>query len=284
MIRKKIGLALGGGGARGLAHIGVIKMLVENGIDIDFIAGTSMGALVGGWYAATKDIYALENIFLDSQKTNLLKISKIFKKNHNAQFKDNFVNKLLSDNFKDINIEKCQIPFRAIATDVANGDEYVIKEGSLLEAIRASINLPIVFNPVSLNKKLLIDGSFSNPLPADIAREMGADFVIAVDVSSKWLDFPLKQTNWWQIVPLIFSALSAAEYQLAKFHVKNADLILRPTVLNFGLLDFSRVSEIIRAGFKETKLNLKEIFAKTGYPEPARTPFEKFLDFLFYQE
>ena len=101
--------------------------------------------------------------------------------------------------------------FRAIATDIKNGDEIVLKEGSLSEAVRASINLPIVFNPVSLGDKLLIDGSFSNPLPADVVKEMGAEFIIAVDVSSKWIDFPFKQTGWWQVFSLISNVLSAAE-------------------------------------------------------------------------
>ena len=284
MIPKKIGLALGGGGARGLAHIGVIKALVENGIDIGFIAGSSMGALVGGWYAATKDINSLENIFLDGKKTEILKISKILKKKSDNQLKNDLVDQILKDNFKDTKIEQCQIPFRAIATDIKNGDEIVLKEGSLSEAVRASINLPIVFNPVSLGDKLLIDGSFSNPLPADVVKEMGAEFIIAVDVSSKWIDFPFKQTGWWQVFSLISNVLSAAEYQLAKPHIENADLILRPTVLNFGWFDFGMAPEIIRAGAKETKLNLKLIFDKTGYPEPAKTPFEKLLDFLSGQE
>ncbi|MEK7624421.1 MAG: patatin-like phospholipase family protein, partial [Patescibacteria group bacterium] len=264
--------------------IGVIKTLIENGIDIGFIAGSSMGALVGGWYAATKDINSLENIFLDGKKNEILKISKILRQKNDNQLKNDLVDQILKDNFKDIKIEQCQIPFRAIATDIKNGDEIILKEGSLLGAVRASINLPIVFNPVSLGDKLLIDGSFSNPLPADVVKEMGADFIIAVDVSSKWIDFPLKQTGWWQVFSLVSNVLSAAEYQLAKPHIENADLILRPTVLNFGWFDFKMAFEIIRAGTKETRLNLKQIFNRAGYPEPSKTPFEKFMNFIFSQE
>ena len=146
-------------------------------------------------------ILILWKIFFRRQKKNeILKISKILRQKNDNQLKNDLVDQILKDNFKDIKIEQCQIPFRAIATDIKNGDEIILKEGSLLGAVRASINLPIVFNPVSLGDKLLIDGSFSNPLPADVVKEMGADFIIAVDVSSKWIDFPLKQTGWWQSV------------------------------------------------------------------------------------
>lgn len=281
---KKIGLVLGGGGARGLAHIGVIKTLEEAGIEISFIAGTSMGALVGGWYAATKNIKSLENLFLDSKANGFSQIIKILKRKDNFPLKDQLVTQTLKDFLKETIIKNCKIPFRAIATDVKNGDEIVLKEGSLVEAIRASITLPIIFNPVSLDNKLLMDGSFSNPLPADVVKDMGAEYIIAVDVSSKWIDYPEKQIGWWRVFSLISNVLTAAEYQLAKAHQKSADIILRPTVLNFDWFAFDRVSEIIRAGSRETKLNLKQIFVGSGYPEPAKTPFEKFLDFLFFQE
>ncbi len=286
MIPKKVGLALGGGIARGLAHIGVIKTLEEAGIEISFIAGTSMGALVGGWYAATKDIKSLENLFLNSKENGISEITKILKKwdGDSLQLKNQLITKILKDNLKDIAIEKCKIPFRAVATDVKNGDEVVLKEGSLIEAIKSSIAIPIVFNPVSLNSRLLMDGTFCNPVPADAVKDMGAEFVIAIDVSTKWLDFSERQFGLTSVPYLVLNVYSAVEYQLAKIHLKSADFILKPLVLNFGWFDFNRASEIIRAGVKETKANLKEIFARTGYAEPPRTPFEKFLDFIFSQE
>ena len=285
MTPKKIGLALGGGGARGLAHIGVIKALVENGIDISFIAGTSMGALVGGWYAATKDINALENIFSNVSKDEINMFTKILKKRDGGSLrvKDHIFTDFLGDTLKRANIENLKIPFWAVATDIKNGDEVVIKKGNLLEAIRASAALPIVFNPVAFDDRLLMDGGFSNPVPADVVKQMGAECVIAVDISSKWLDFSEKPFNWTRLPSLISNVLDAAAYQLSKSALESADIVLRPLVLNFGWFDFRQPGEIIRAGIRETKINIKDIFAKTGYPEPARTPFEKFLDFLFYQ-
>ncbi len=286
MIPKKIGLALGGGGARGLAHIGVIKALEQAGIEISFIAGTSMGALVGGWYAATKDIDSLERIFLNAEKDEVLKFTKILNKNdgESLQTKGHIFADFLGDALERKNIEDCGIPFRAIATDINNGDEVVIKEGNLLEAIQASAALPIVFKPVSLDSRLLMDGGFSNPVPADVAKKMGAEFVIAVDISSKWLDISEKPFNWTRLPFLVSNVLDAAAYQLSKSRLESADVVLRPLVSNFGWFDFKQPEEIIRAGVRETKLNLKKIIGASGYPEPTKTPFEKFLDFLFFQE
>src|SRR3989338_4358069 len=140
MMPKKIGLALGGGGARGLAHIGVIKALEQAGVEISFIVGTSMGALVGGWYAATKNIASLENIFLNAGKDDLLKFKKIIKKKdgESLRAKGHIFTDFLGDALNAKNIEDCGIPFRAIATDIKNGDEVLMGNGSLLEAIRAS--------------------------------------------------------------------------------------------------------------------------------------------------
>jgi len=283
---KKIGLALGGGGARGLAHIGVIKTLIENGIEISFIAGTSIGALVGGWYAATGDIDSLERLFFNNEKGEILNLTKTLKRvgGGSVQLKDHIINNFLGDGLAGKKIEDCKIPFRAIATDIKTGDEVVIKEGNVLEAIRASSALPIVFSPVSFNDKLMIDGGFSNPVPADVVKQSDVDYIIAVDVSSQWLDFSQKITGWTNLPLLISNVLTAAECQLSKERLKSADIILRPTVLNFSWFDYDRPAEIIRAGISETKLNLKKIFEGSGFSEPPRTPFEKFLDFIFDQE
>lgn len=286
MTLKKVGLALGGGGARGLAHIGVIKALEQAGVEISFIAGTSMGALVGGWYAATKDIDSLEKIFLNAKKDEILKFTKILKKDDGGslQSKGHIFADFLGGALEGKNIENCGIPFRAIATDIKNGDEVVIKEGDLIEAIRASAALPIVFKPVLFDGRLLMDGSFSNPAPADVVKKIGAEFVIAVDISSKWLDISEKPFNWTRLPFLVSNVLDAAAYQLSKSRLESADVVLRPLVSNFGWFDFKQPGEIIRAGVRETKLNLKKILSGSGYPESPRTPFEKFLDFLFYQE
>lgn len=282
--KKKIGLALGGGGAKGLAHIGVLHALQDAGIEVSHIAGTSMGAVVGGWYAATGDLDFLEQTFSELKEKDMFSMGKLLRKHDGELFKDRSIIKTLEEKIKDKKVENCKIPFAAVATDVKNGDEVVFKKGSLVDVLRASTALPPIFSPVSVGKRLLMDGGFSNPVPADVVRDMGAEFVIAVDVSSKWVDITKTSVDFRHTASLIYNVLSAIEYQLAQKVLKQADIILKPLVLNFKWTDFAEAEFIVRAGFKEAKKNLKDIREKTGYPQAYRTPFQKFIDFLLYDD
>ncbi|MBU6500922.1 MAG: patatin-like phospholipase family protein [Patescibacteria group bacterium] len=279
---KKLGLALGGGGAKGLAHIGVIKELERAGVPIDFIAGTSMGAIIGGWYAATKDIEHIENIFLKLKFRDIFPFREFIRHKEGSLAGGERMKALLDGHMKDLKIENCKIPFAAVATDVKNGEAVVIKKGNLAEAARASSALPVIFRAVPLGGKLLMDGGFSDPIPVDVAREMGADFVLAVDVSSKWLK---EDGNGSEDVKSVYSAISNSmalvEYQLARPIIKNADLVLRPPVLNFNLLGFGDSGQIISLGEEEARLYMEEIRKGAGIREPRKTTGEKFIDFLF---
>jgi len=180
---KKIGLALGGGAARGLAHIGVLKALVGNNVPIDMIAGTSIGALVGACFAKDGEINTLEEIVLNIDwrqlalllDPNLALLKKGFI--HGEKIKE-----LLCSVIGDIEFKDLKIPLRVIATDVITGKEVVIDSGSVTEAVRASISIPVIFTPVKFENKFLVDGSIVNPVPVDIARNMGAEFIIACNV------------------------------------------------------------------------------------------------------
>ncbi|MBI4160035.1 patatin-like phospholipase family protein [Candidatus Wolfebacteria bacterium] len=277
---KKIGLALGGGGAKGLAHIGVIRELERENISISYIAGTSMGALVGGVYAATKDLSKLEEIFMNLTKDDVFPISKIIRKREGL-FRDHSIIEHIEELMRGINIEQCVIPFRAITTDVQNGDQVILDRGSIVEAIRASVALPIAFKPIEIGGRLLMDGGFVNPVPADVCQAMGADVVIAVDVSSKWPKVYDDPHPIHGIYMMLAGALATIEYQIAKRILEKADVVLRPNVLSFGWHSFTESKEIIRAGGVELRAHLLEICAKGGYPEPVKTPFEKFMEFLF---
>ncbi len=277
---KKIGLALGGGGAKGFAHIGVIKALEAAGIEIDYIAGTSMGALIGGYYAATKDIKTLEELSLGIKKSDIFPISEIIHMKNGSLFQGETIVKILDHHLTDIKIEDCKIPFAAVATDVKTGDEVELKHGSLVDAIRASVAIPMVFSPQEIGGRVLMDGGFSNPVPADIVREMGADTVIAVDVSSRWITAPDEILNTRDMYSLFRNALSVIEYQIAKNILKGADIILRPPVLTYDWTAFDKSAEIIKIGQRELELNLKDIRKKTGYRAPRRTIGEKFFDFI----
>lgn len=279
--RKKIGIALGGGGAKGLAHIGVIKILEKYDIPIDYIVGTSMGALVGGWYAAHGNIKSLENIFLEIDGDEVLPARKIIKNKKGILFNDKFVLRDLDNGFYGRKIEDLAIPFCVVATDVEKGEEVVIKSGDLQEAISASIALPVFFKPVRIDGKLLMDGGFVNPVPADIARQMGADYVIAIDVSSKWLNIEEEAIKLRNAYSIISKAFSALEYQIARRILKEADIVISPAVLSYSWLDFHKTEEIIAKGIEEAIANIEEIQQKTGYrrAREPKTIFEKIVDF-----
>ena len=278
---KKIGLALGGGAAKGLAHIGVIKALENAGINIDFIAGTSMGALVGGYYAATKDITGLETIILDIKKRDIFSLRDIIKKRDGALFRGEPIAERLKKELGDMKIENCQIPFIAVTTNIKNGDEARLNSGNLVDAIRASIAIPLIFSPVEIDGKLLMDGGLVNPVPADVVKKMGAEYVIAIDVSSRWLQAPEEMIGVKDMYSIISQTLSVLEYQLAKNVLKqSADIVIKPPIFHYDWFEFENSSEIIKIGEEETQLRLKEIRQTTGYKKPKETLGEKFMNFI----
>lgn len=178
---KKVGLVLGSGSAKGLSHIGVLKLLEEMDIKIDCIAGSSIGAMIGGAYAAGISINEIEDIALKTDLASSVKyfIPTISKSGLISGVK---VTEFLRNVIGDIDIEDLEIPFAATATDIFTGQEIDFKNGNLVEAMRASISVPIIFQPVIHNDQILVDGGLANPLPINIVREMGADFIIAVNV------------------------------------------------------------------------------------------------------
>jgi NTE family protein len=281
--KKKIGIALGGGGARGLAHIGVLKAILEAGIKPDIIVGTSMGSIVGGWYAAGHSLEELEKFFLKIEEKNILSSVRIIYRRDGVLFNDPSIQKEIEDKLAHRQVEKCEIKFAAIATDVSSGEEVVLDSGSMVTALKASSSLPLAFKPVKIGEKLLVDGAFSNPVPADVAKRMGADIVIAVDVSSRWVNFSEQEIKIRKIPSIIENSVQAAEYQLAKEHTKEANIILRPLVTQFNWLDFAAADKIISAGYAEARSNLKKLAEISNTKLPEKSPFEKFMDFILYQ-
>lgn len=176
-----IGLALGSGGWRGLAHIGVIRSLLFHGFEIGAIAGTSAGSLVGGLYALWNDIDRVEAAFAGLTYRDLLAIFA-----DPAQrlglVRGRKTLQLFEKHTRSATFADCVIPFRAVATDVISGEPYVFREGNLASAMRASSSVPVVFVPVAREGKLLVDGGISNPVPVGVARDMGANVVVAVNV------------------------------------------------------------------------------------------------------
>ena len=284
--RKKVGLALGGGGAKGLAHIGVIKVLERAEIPINFIAGTSMGALVGGWYALTGNIYAIEKLFLELKNKKLLSSDKITAERDGHLFADKTIVEMLEAGFRRKHFKDCRIPFAAVTTDVATGEQRVLKKGNLTEAVRASIALPIAFRPVKTGGHLLMDGGFVDPVPADVVREMGADVVIASDVASRWINMPSEDlqdiTRVKNLYSFIYELVAGVEYHITQRVLKDADVVLKVPVATLDWLEFDRVNEIIARGEAEAKRNIREIAKKTGCrTKIKKTGLEKFIEMVF---
>lgn len=177
----RIGLALGSGSARGLAHLGVIRALEEAGIQVDFVAGTSIGALVGAIYAAGK-LEALEATVQNFEWKRIVSFfDVVFPKS--GLIDGAKVGELVRAHVHVNDIETLPIPFCAVATDIQTGDEIIIRQGDVIDAVRASISVPGIFTPVCRNGHILVDGGLTNPVPVSVVRAMGADIVIAVDLN-----------------------------------------------------------------------------------------------------
>ena len=278
--RERVGLVLSGGAARGLAHIGVLKALEEQGIAIDAIAGTSMGAVVGGLYAAGYSIAELEQLAngLDWQQAlsdappredipfRRKQDDRDFLVKQKLSFRDDgslglplgvlqgqnlalLLEKLFARVGAVEDFDQLPIPFRAVAADIATGETVVFSQGHLALAVRASMSIPAVLTPVEVDGRLLVDGGISNNIPVDIARQMGVDRVIVVDIGS-----PLATTESLQTVFNILNQSVAlltrrnSEAQLATLQPN--DILIQPELAGFGITDFARAQGMMDAGYR----------------------------------
>ena len=278
----KIGLVLGSGGARGYAHLGVLKILQEAEIHIDLVVGTSFGAIVGAAYAAGGNIFELEKIALETGWIKLLKMIDIAPPK--GIFAGNKLEKFFSVLTQQKHFSELTVPLTVVATDIKTGEEVIISKGSVSKAILASSAFPGIFAPVEIDNRWLVDGVLVNPLPIQIAFDIGADIVIAVDVSSSTdnmnylialkryskyilqnigqipyvnsVVFPKGISNKFQrIIPAGFSiignALKLAEKNQDKISfIPNKDnvVIIRPKVENVHWRDFHCAQRCIELG------------------------------------
>jgi NTE family protein len=225
MFRPKIGLALGGGGPRGLAHIGVIKVLEKNNIPIDFIAGTSAGAMVGGMYAFSKDSTTLEKHFTEK---NWLQMISYFADPSlkGGLIQGNRMEEFLQEYLHGAAFSTVQIPFRATAVSLQTGKMTELHSGSLSGAIRASCAIPMLFKPVEFDGKLYVDGGLLSSVPVQTVKKMGADIVIAVQLNKYYS--PDKDLNSLSILEVGELALHIVERHIAEGEIAKADFIIHP--------------------------------------------------------
>lgn len=266
---KKIGLALGSGSARGLAHIGVIKVLVENKIPIDFIAGTSIGALVGGMYAASKNIASVEDFALSTNK------DKFFSLMYDPSVIGGLVGgKKIEDYIRsyldNLEFNQLKIPFHAVATDLATGNPVVMHRGDVSDAIRASMSVPLIFEPVKRNGKILVDGGVSCPVPVEMVKKMGADIIIGVNLDTICITEDDCDHNL-NMKLVMECASNIMRYHLAQSCIKGADLVVEPKfdksnlAVLFGVDQFySQPKETIKRG-EDAMLNKIDELKKLIY-------------------
>ncbi len=248
---KKVGLALGAGAARGFAHIGVLKVFEEEGIPVDVITGTSMGALVGGLYAAGTPVKYLEAY------SDKLEISKYldFSVSKAGLMKGRRIELLLKVLTGNKSIGQLQIPYACVAVDVKTGEVAVFKEGGLYEAIRASISMPGVFAPYEIEGRFYMDGGPLCRVPSGAARALGADVVIGVDVSWRGQEKRVP-TN-----PLsaLQAALSITGWEIAKGRENEADLLITPDVHKVNPFSQKEAEICIAEGEKAAREALEKI-------------------------
>ena len=298
---KKIGLVLSGGGAKGLAHIGVLKVIDSLGVKVDYIAGTSMGAIVGSLYASGYSGKQLDSIFKkinfdDIINDNLPRESKTSYERENSEkyaitlpfdnFKVklpsalsrgqnnfNLLTRLMLANCNETDFTKLPIPFFCVATNIENGNQVILESGNLPLAVTASSALPSLFQPVMIKDKLLIDGGVVNNYPVEELRAKGMDIIIGVDVQ----DGLANRTDLSSAPEILFQINNFRTIHDMKVKSKNTDIYIKPDITNFSMVSFDDGRKIIKEGQKATlkkEQSLKALlkFQKNTKPNFKRSP------------
>ncbi|WP_257311735.1 patatin-like phospholipase family protein [Geothrix fuzhouensis] len=241
--KPKIALVLGGGAARGFAHIGVIRTLEQEKIPVDLVVGTSVGSLIGAIYAADRNSFDLEWTAFQLQKDDLFDFGVLSTVAGMGFAKGDKLEAWVKKHIKPANIEQLKIPFAAVATDLNWGQEVVLDRGSVARAVRASSAIPGVFQPVQHMGKILVDGGVVDNIPISVARAKGADLVIAVDISAN-----VGNTD---ITNLLGVSLQATNIMFAlnvEHSKKDADVLISPAIGDVGTLDFTQKKRCMEAG------------------------------------
>ncbi len=304
----KIGLVLGGGGARGLGHIGVLKALKIHSIPIHMVAGTSIGAVIGAMYAATLDPHWIENKFkefIDSEaykriglhrlvptsqpNSSIFQTAATYMKN---QIIINLANERLGilkqERLSEIidfmlpvkTFEELKIPFSCLAVDLNSGEDVVFNSGNLIEAIVASSAIPGYIPPIEKDGMLLTDGAVSCPVPVKTVRKMGADFRISVDVGLNHFK-PLENPNLLQVLG---RAEQITSTRLGEVKSEKADITIRPDTMNVFWAEFDKIDQLIKLGAEETEKQFWQIKDNLKKKKSIHHKVIQFLEFISGRE
>ncbi|KYC69605.1 patatin-like phospholipase family protein [Heyndrickxia coagulans] len=248
--RPKIGLALGSGGARGFAHIGVLKVFEEEGIPVDMISGSSIGALVAALYGAGRTVREMELL------------SGAFKRKYYLDFKIGKMGLISGKRIEDLirllvhgkKLEELNPPVAVVAANLSNGEKTVFRKGPVAEAVRSSISIPGIFVPKKIKGHLFVDGGVADRVPVSVVKEMGAELLVGVDVSAM-----KKEAEIRHIYDVIMQSIDIMQMELAESRKTEAHVSIRPDVSMYSSMAFTNAGQIIKIGEEAAKQSVIEI-------------------------
>lgn len=246
----KTGLVLGAGGARGFAHLGVLQVLHQENLKPDIIVGCSAGAIFGAFWAVGLDLERVERLLVYPGFTKRLFDVSVPREGLIKGDKVLDVMRLLT---KDITFEELEVPLAIVATDLENGELVVFREGSVAQAVRASISIPGVFKPYRYQERLLVDGAVKNRLPVHVAREMGAERILAVDVR-RGLNLKINSA-----MDVLLQSVEILQEEVFRCYSLDADLLIQPDIGHINSLQFDRAAEAIQIGREAALAKCSEI-------------------------
>ena len=296
--QPKVGLVLSGGGAKGIAHIGILKELEKAGVQIDYIGGTSMGAIVGGLYAAGYTADQIEEAVFETDFMSLLqdkvprKEKPFFSKVNGEKYAVslpikkgslglplglskgqnvlNFLTELLAPVDEISDFSKLPIPFYCIGTNIETGEEEVLETGSLPLALRASAAFPSLLNPVDIEGKLLVDGGVVNNFPADVMKKKGVDIIIGVSVQGELL----KKDELVSVASLLMQIINFQMYKKSDEQIELLNVYIRPNVIEYSVIGFDQKNEVLDEGYKAAK-KYRVVFDSIAKMQPSKRKLPK---------
>ncbi len=247
--KKKIGLALGGGAVLGAVHVGVLQAIKEYDIKLEAISGTSIGAFIAALYACGKTPMEIQKIaeklsWFDITTISLSQLGLL----SNSKFK-----KVIGETINKATFEQTEIPLAMVAADILTGEKVVLKSGDIATAVMASTCIPGVFVPVEHENRLLVDGGIMENVPVSPLKDLGADYIIGVDLFAK---HSYKKPR--HLVELLVNTLDITIMNVSNLQTREADVVITPDLSHFNLIDINQVKDLIRIGYREARKALNQ--------------------------
>jgi NTE family protein len=251
-IKPKVALVLGGGAARGFAHVGVLRILEQEKIPIDMIVGTSVGSLIGAMYASNPNSFELEWTSFTLEKDDIFDFSIL--SSATGPVKGDKLEKFVNSKVAAKNIEQLKIPFYAVSADLNTGEPVIFLSGPVCKAVRASCSIPGIFTPLVYDNKQLVDGGVLGNVAPEIARKYGANLVIVVSIDKSILN---KDTG--NIVSITLQAIDIMSNKIDSYKLKDADVVIAPEIGDVGTMDFTQKKRCMQAGISAAQKAIPDI-------------------------